>query len=231
MLKTTNYKMNKPELTDSPPDITVLNGNFDIIDEKLFAVIKAWEEFKNNGGSIGGPIITNRVERVIPANTIEHGYGFGIGLKSANGLDKMELVLGNNGGKRGLYSVQRFGLGTPDFAFSEIWAGDFSKQANGYTILPNGFILQWGTIWTSSGLSQGAIAKGSVTLPIRFPNKGLSLVLSAELARDPVGGNLYDAKFYPTGSYFTSSGTFDYKIQGIDYISGAAVFHFLALGH
>lgn len=26
MLTTTNYKFKKPELTDSPPDITVMNG-------------------------------------------------------------------------------------------------------------------------------------------------------------------------------------------------------------
>lgn len=176
MLKTTNYQMNKPELTDSPPDITVLNGNFDIIDEKLFAVIKAWEEFKNNGGSIGGPIITNRVERVIPANIIEHGYGLGIGLKSANGLDKMELVLGNNGGKRALYSIQRFGLGTPDFAFSEIWAGDFSKSINGYTQLPNGYILQWGTFRTNfTTNTAGTTDTQTIYFPIQFPTKVLNV--------------------------------------------------------
>ena len=35
MLTTTNYKFKKPELTDSPPDITVMNGNWDIIDTNL----------------------------------------------------------------------------------------------------------------------------------------------------------------------------------------------------
>ncbi len=33
--KTTNYKLHKIDLADSPPDITVLNGNFDIIDAEL----------------------------------------------------------------------------------------------------------------------------------------------------------------------------------------------------
>lgn len=32
---TPNYNLVKIDLTDSPPDITVLNGNFDIIDEEL----------------------------------------------------------------------------------------------------------------------------------------------------------------------------------------------------
>lgn len=36
MLKTTNYQLNKIELTDSPPDITVLNQNFDTIDTNLY---------------------------------------------------------------------------------------------------------------------------------------------------------------------------------------------------
>ena len=33
--KTTNYNLHKIDLNDSPPDITVLNQNFDILDEKL----------------------------------------------------------------------------------------------------------------------------------------------------------------------------------------------------
>lgn len=35
MLQTTNYKLNKLELTDSPADITALNPNFDTIDAEL----------------------------------------------------------------------------------------------------------------------------------------------------------------------------------------------------
>jgi hypothetical protein len=37
MLETTNYKFKKPELTDSPPDITVMNPNWDKIDTELKA--------------------------------------------------------------------------------------------------------------------------------------------------------------------------------------------------
>lgn len=35
MKETTNYKFKKPELTDSPPDITVMNPNWDAIDTEL----------------------------------------------------------------------------------------------------------------------------------------------------------------------------------------------------
>lgn len=44
MKQTTNYNLVKPELTDSPPDITVMNPNWDKIDEKL----KEFEEENNN---------------------------------------------------------------------------------------------------------------------------------------------------------------------------------------
>lgn len=33
--RTPNFNLVKIELTDSPPDITVLNENFDILDEEL----------------------------------------------------------------------------------------------------------------------------------------------------------------------------------------------------
>ena len=33
--KTINYKLHKIDLTDAPPDITVLNPNFDTIDKEL----------------------------------------------------------------------------------------------------------------------------------------------------------------------------------------------------
>lgn len=39
MQQTTNLKFNKIELTDSPPDITVLNSNFDKIDAELYPTI------------------------------------------------------------------------------------------------------------------------------------------------------------------------------------------------
>ena len=36
--KTTNFNLHKIDLTDAPPDITVLNGNFDTIDTQLKSV-------------------------------------------------------------------------------------------------------------------------------------------------------------------------------------------------
>lgn len=47
--KTTNYNLHKIDLTDSPPDITVLNENFNIIDEELSdAVSKSGDTMTGN---------------------------------------------------------------------------------------------------------------------------------------------------------------------------------------
>ena len=43
MKETTNYNLKKIELTDSPPDITVLNNNWDTIDEELKSQADAHE--------------------------------------------------------------------------------------------------------------------------------------------------------------------------------------------
>lgn len=48
MKQTTNYNLVKPELTDSPPDITVMNPNWDTIDEKL----REFEEENENIGDL-----------------------------------------------------------------------------------------------------------------------------------------------------------------------------------
>ncbi|MDC4242525.1 hypothetical protein NE398_20545, partial [Clostridium tertium] len=98
-----------------------------ILEQVKFADGTSLKDFFDKGGTIGGPIGTNRVERVIPVNTIEDGYAVALALKSANGLDKLELLLGKDSGKKALYPIQRYGLGTPNFAFSELWAGDFLK--------------------------------------------------------------------------------------------------------
>ena len=59
MQKTTNYQLNKIELTDSPADITVINGNWDTIDSELKTHsddIDALEnsKFDKAGGTLSG---------------------------------------------------------------------------------------------------------------------------------------------------------------------------------
>lgn len=49
--KTTNYNMNKIDLTDAPPDITVLNENFDITDSELNSHATAIADLQAGGGT------------------------------------------------------------------------------------------------------------------------------------------------------------------------------------
>jgi len=48
MLTTTNYQFKKIELKDSPPDITVINPNWDAIDTELKKVNEQLGEMENN---------------------------------------------------------------------------------------------------------------------------------------------------------------------------------------
>ncbi len=74
MLTTTNFGFKKMELTDSPPDITVPNSNWDTVDTKLHRAVK----FETAGGT-GTAITLSNVEL-------------------SNGFCKSFIVLTNNGG-------------------------------------------------------------------------------------------------------------------------------------
>ncbi|MBS4958398.1 MAG: hypothetical protein KHZ99_15340 [Clostridium sp.] len=154
MLKTTNYQMNKPELADSPPDITVLNGNFDIIDEKLFAVIQAWEEFKANGGKIGGGYL----------GAFANGLVFG---KDGVPDSRVQTLYSGDINMFGPSESKKVSLGHETNAWKEAWVGNFSKQTNGYTKLSNGFILQWGRMmFTEDSAKSWQLY---LNFPIEFP--------------------------------------------------------------
>lgn len=152
-----------------PANMIIEDSTHRFLTDEEKKLIKAWEEFKASGGTIGGPIGTNRVERVIPVNTIEDGYAVALALKSANGLDKLELLLGKDSGKKALYPIQRFGLGTPNFAFSEAWFGDFSKDENGFLPLGNGYYLQFGR-FPMAAIGTGGATSSEVMLRVPFAN-------------------------------------------------------------
>ena len=188
------------------------------------ALIQAWETFKTNGGNIGGPLLTNRVERVISSNTIEHGYGFGLAIKSADGSDKLEIVIGNNANKKGLYPVQRMYLGTPEFAFSELWAGDFLKNQNGYNTVGNGFIEQWGVVNITGQAANVWCIGWSIQYPKMFPNAIVSLDI--QILGD---GNSHDADLRVIPYLTENTNTFQYHCKvGAN---GTLKFRWRALGY
>lgn len=88
---------------------------------------------------------------------------------SADGLKVNQIKMyASDNGERGIIPAINgvTSLGSNDFRFSDIWLNQFSKSENGYTKLPNGFILQWGTITMGQGFQYA-------TYPISFPNKTL----------------------------------------------------------
>ena len=50
--KTTNFNLHKIDLTDAPPDITVLNQNWDALDEKLNEIDTTMEAFQTDYGAL-----------------------------------------------------------------------------------------------------------------------------------------------------------------------------------
>lgn len=159
MQLTTNFKLKKIELADSPPDITVLNFNWDTIDTNLKTALDRandWNNFKNSGGTINGPL------RMGGTNAITVYQ-----LKSISSGDVIwtdDIYPSTRGEKT---------LGNSEWTWKDIFLNVVSKRANGYTKLPNGLILQWGK--TSFGASTGG---GKVTMPLSFPTECYTVLLT-----------------------------------------------------
>lgn len=196
MLTTKNYKLKKPELTDSPPDITVMNPNWDLVDEKLFAVIHAWEDFKANGGEIGGTIYADSLKNIyaLTSGEKERSYYFGslnnfdptIGMEiidKKSGFDtKVELAQAGNpsDGGQGYFGSShdnKTNLGSDVKRWKDVWVGASSKGSSGYTKLPNGLILQWGSYYKQD-LKQNTWQKVAVTFPLTWANNVFSLMVT-----------------------------------------------------
>lgn len=179
MLTTTNYKFKKPELIDSPPDITVTNPNWDYIDnllKQLEDAKKTWDLFKTTGGTVNGDI-----DLVKLGITTHLGYsGFtpvasGWSVKGGAITTPVGVNLAVQPGQWSAllpFVDNDLSLGNEFYKYKDIFVGGSSKGVNGYTKLPNGLILQWGWIATPS---EGGYV---VTLPITFPN-GIFRVLTS----------------------------------------------------
>ena len=59
-------------------------------------------------------------------------------------------------------------IGAPTQTFNNIYVGQYVKDANGYTVLPNGLIMQWGNFKLQLG--HGDSITTTVTLPISYAN-------------------------------------------------------------
>ena len=59
-------------------------------------------------------------------------------------------------------------IGAPTQTFNNIYVGNFVRNANGYSVLPNGLIMQWGNFTLKMGY--GDSISTTVTLPISYTN-------------------------------------------------------------
>ena len=56
-----------------------------------------------------------------------------------------------------------------------LWIGSFSREQTGYTKLPNGLIMQWGT-WVKTATETNSSVTYTITFPTSFPNTCLQIV-------------------------------------------------------
>ena len=241
MQQTTNYKFKKPELTDSPPDITVFNGNFDIIDEKLFAVIKAWEDFKANGGEIGGDITINTDSKIDLSQgnlrgekgnvTLEANADNVILIKTKRSTDDREVTITivNNDSEacvrpNGATGANKVDLGNPTVPFKDIFLGLPNIATDGHSRLVNGLIIQWGEI-TLTGSNSQSINEWP-KFPISFPTTCINIVGTA-CSRDS-NTNATSNRFYITRN---NNSSFHYRLSGGDTNTSTTTVQWIALGY
>lgn len=124
--------------------------------------IQDWENYKANGGEVGG------------------ASSFKGNVEIRDELD--EEIIYKMTGKSGKLSLGRYSKSYPD-TVDELFSisygkdggsksfniGAVSKETNGYTTLPNGLILQWGTVTLPANTGTNTFH-----LPMTFPNANLN---------------------------------------------------------
>lgn len=145
-----------------------LSRKMDGIKNNLQAQVDTWNDFKANGGTISGNVTLTdggvlEAERVYtkPSN----GVKFGTALHE--GAFKVMKYDTNGGWLADCLKVWE----------KDIYSGDYNRNMNGYTKLPNGFILQWGT-FDVQGVQAYNWGIKTVTLPTTFNEKALFAVSS-----------------------------------------------------
>ena len=154
-----------------------LNDKEAQLDTKLAeaqSIIDTWTQFKNNGGSVGGSINANDK---ISLNGDEISFR---SKKHNRGLvfnDKVTTIY-DWGRNRHIFRVDETNSMSTVYA-NDFYFGQYSKNAIGYTKLPNGLILQWGNHQFLDKVNEGVFestysVRMPISFPIAFPNKILS---------------------------------------------------------
>ena len=179
-----------------PPSIIAQDATHRFMTDAERKLIQAWEEFKTNGGQIGSVITFPKgVTRQISQNLTlrEKDYLQRMGLSNYNGYPCWSAIIedpDNDENSNGLLFMlgsgvegdpykdnyvrplkmgyaQKNNIGSVNVPWDDIYLRGVSKQANGYTKLPNGLIMQWGgkDLKISGGGGNSYI---STSLPISF---------------------------------------------------------------
>lgn len=82
--------------------------------------------------------------------------------------------------------------------------GTVSKTANGWLVLPNGLIMQWGT----NNVVVGTYGVGAITFPIAFPTACLNVIVTQKLPSYYGGGGAYENSIKVNGNPTTTGFNF-----------------------
>ena len=132
---------------------------------RLKEIANTWEMFKSNGGEIGGQIIlpygislSGRASEDVPRDMIHIQRG---GMITVGDQNNGLILTSKSRPQIWEESTPKLIVVNDDFPIS--------KDTNGYTMLPNGMIMQWGEtpVFGTSGYT--------VLFPISFPNSTLTI--------------------------------------------------------
>ena len=212
------------------------------------SIIDTWTQFKNNGGKINGGIQAHALKNIytLTSGEKERCYYFGslnnfdttIGMEildKKSGFDtKVELAQSGNPtlGGQGYFGSSHdliTNLGSDNKRWKDVWVGSYLQNANGYTKLPNGMIMQWGEI-TSTGINSGATIYPQFTFPMSFPTKALIVIpIVKNTVKDD--GSLTALDVEIRRMVINSKSAFQVYIKANEYISGGVTIQYIAIGY
>lgn len=136
-------------------------------DDRLKQLVEDWNNFKINGGEIGGTDGTKLKINGRAISAIGEALALSGGETSPmyyarNKVHNVDQLIPGGQGE----------LGSDDARWQELYLGNYSKSTNGYTKLPNGFILQWGE---GVSIISGEESK-VINFPIAFPNNCIGTI-------------------------------------------------------
>ena len=166
---------------------------------RLKEIANTWETFKNSGGDIGGAInfpfgssINNITKPItISGNTMYYREN----VTNNNGFSHISRFeddsLGDRVNQNGIELKKNYGetsgsfrpmvdnaldLGSSNYKWKDIYLnGMYRSTPNGYSKLPNGLIIQWGT-WVRTATETNNSVTYTITFPTSFPNTCLQIV-------------------------------------------------------